>query len=110
MTGLSEAGIRKLMDYAWPGNVRELKNTMERAVLLAIRDTLAPDDLLVGREPSPEADGFRLPPNGISLQEVEEKLVRQALALAKNNQSEAARLLHISRDQLRYRMQRFDLS
>ena len=110
VTGLSDAGIRKLMNHTWPGNVRELKNTLERAVLLAKRETLSPDDLLVGREHSPEADGFRLPPNGISLQEVEEKLVRQALALAKNNQSEAARLLHISRDQLRYRMQRFNMS
>lgn len=108
--GLTPGAVEKLLSYNWPGNVRELRNTIERAVLLVKTDYIGSDDLVVGRG---RADGqpftVDLPPGGISLQTVEEQLVRQALAQANNNQTKAAKLLHISRDQLRYRMERYGL-
>jgi DNA-binding NtrC family response regulator len=108
--GLKPEVIDKMMSYSWPGNVRELRNAIERAVLLVKHDTIAADDIVLGRG---EADGqpcvIELPPGGISLQTVEEQLVRQALTQTGNNQTQAAKLLHLSRDQLRYRMERYGL-
>jgi len=110
VSGLTPAAVEKLLAYNWPGNVRELRNTMERAVLLVKQDHIGPDDLVTGRpRPDQAAPVIELPPGGISLQTVEEQLVRQALALTNNNQTKAARLLHLSRDQLRYRMERYGL-
>jgi two-component system response regulator AtoC len=108
--GLTPGAVEKLMSYNWPGNVRELRNIIERAVLLVKTDYIGPDDLVLGRG---RADGqsftVELPPGGISLQTVEEQFVRQALAQTGNNQTKAAKLLHLSRDQLRYRMERYGL-
>jgi two-component system NtrC family response regulator len=55
-------------------------------------------------------DGIRIPPEGISMEKVEEALVRQALKMTNGNQTKAAKLLDISRDALRYRMQKFGLA
>ncbi len=108
--GPTPAAVEKLMSYTWPGNVRELRNTIERAVLLCKHDVIGPDDLVVGRGGSgSQACAVDLPPGGISLQTVEEQLVRQALAQTGDNQTKAAKLLHLSRDQLRYRMERYGL-
>jgi len=110
VNGLTPEAVDKLMSYTWPGNVRELRNTIERAVLLVKQDIIRPDDLVLGRG---DANGQRfaveLPAGGISLQTIEEQLVRQALAQTDNNQTKAAKLLHLSRDQLRYRMERYGL-
>lgn len=107
---LSPDAVKKLMGYCWTGNVRELRNAIERAILLSKNTTIGPDDFTLG---SPSLDGTPiaadLPPEGINLQTVEEHYVRQALAQTKNNQTKAAKLLHLSRDQLRYRMERYGL-
>jgi two-component system response regulator AtoC len=102
------------MGYDWPGNVRELRNVIERAMILGEGETLImehlPLDLLgpVGAQPG-ERTRFMVPPEGISMEKVEEDLVRQALDLSGGNQTKAARLLAISRDSLRYRMQKFGI-
>jgi len=62
-----------------------------------------------GGQPTPDGEGFILPAEGVDLAEVEEQLVRQALARSKDNQTQAAALLGLSRDQLRYRMQKYDM-
>jgi len=110
--GITDEAMGKLRSYPWPGNVRELRNTVERAVILSKSDVLGPEDFVLGRqEPGPNAGirGLQLPPDGVDLQLVEEQLVRQALQRAGNNQTQAAKLLHLSRDQLRYRMEKFGL-
>ena len=107
---LAPEAIRKLSAYSWPGNVRELRNAIERAALLAKDTTIGPDDLVLGRgrqDGSPVS--IELPPEGISINTIEEQLVRKALIQASNNQTKAAKLLHLSRDQLRYRMERYGL-
>jgi two-component system response regulator AtoC len=108
--GITPAALAKLRAYPWPGNVRELRNCIERAVLLSKRDELDTDDFVLGRGgEKPWTEGFQLPPGGVKLADVEEQLVRQALRQSNNNQTHAAELLGISRDQLRYRMEKYGL-
>ncbi|MFI5181462.1 MAG: sigma-54-dependent transcriptional regulator [Thermoanaerobaculia bacterium] len=106
--GLTADAIRRLEAYGWPGNVRELKNAVERAVLLAEGERLLPEDFLLGVAGG-AADGFRLPPAGVDLEELERDLVVQALRRTSGNQTQAARLLHLNRDQIRYRVEKFGL-
>ncbi len=94
------------MKYTWPGNVRELANIMERACILAKKNRRITAEHLVFLKPSTggESDGgtsFKLPTQGISLEILEMELVEQALAMANNNQSAAARLLGLTRGKFR---------
>jgi len=112
ITGITRDAEAKLASYSWPGNIRELRNAIERAVLLCKRDVLEADDFVLGRvrEQSGEAiRGLQLPAGGVDLDKVEEQLVRQALHRTGGNQTQAAKLLTLSRDQLRYRMQKYGL-
>ena len=99
--------------YAWPGNVRELKNVIERAVILEegpeILPEHLPDELKPGGRALDLEPGFRLPPGGIDLEELEKDLLRQALAQARGNKTRAAELLGLTRDTLRYRAEKYDL-
>ena len=102
------------MSYSWPGNVRELRNVIERAMILGEGDTLQMEDLpmeILGQasRQGKMIEGIRIPAEGISLEKVEEALVKQALKMTGGNQTKAARLLDISRDALRYRMQKFGI-
>ena len=111
---LSPDAAEALAKYDWPGNVRELKNALERAVILEdgaeIGTRHLPAQLTRAPEVAPEADAsgtFTLPERGVSLESVEESLVRQAVAMAGGNQTRAAQLLNISRDTLRYKLKKF---
>jgi DNA-binding NtrC family response regulator len=115
---LSPGAEAAISGYAWPGNVREVANTMERAVLLTDRDPVEADDLGIGPV-APSAGRVRvapsgsvevdLPDGGLSLDAVERALLVRALEKAGGNQSAAARLLGLSRDTLRYRIEKFAL-
>lgn len=103
-----------LRNYNWPGNVRELKNVIERAMILVEGDTLLMDHLpieILGQasKQGGTIEGIRIPPEGISMEKVEKALVKQALKMTNGNQTRAAKLLDISRDALRYRMQKFGM-
>ena len=106
--GLSTAALELLDRYTWPGNVRELRNAIERAMLLADRPQLEPEDFTTLTR-TISATHFRLPAEGVNLDEVERQLVVQALERANNNQTRAAELLGLNRDQVRYRMEKFGL-
>lgn len=102
--------LERLVAYRWPGNVRELKNTVERAVLLSDGDVLLEQDfLLPGAARANEGDALPLPEKGIDLEAVERSFVEQALRRCRGNRTQAARLLGLSRDQVRYRVDKFDL-
>jgi len=106
--GLSPAAADLLESYPWPGNVRELRNAIERAMLLVDRDRLEPEDFTtLTRTVTPTQ--FRLPAEGVNLEEVERQLLTQALDRAGGNQTQAAQLLGINRDQVRYRIEKFGL-
>ncbi len=103
--------------YHWPGNVRELRNVIERALILEDDDVITtkyvPRNLVGPNQTNFARDGasemFRLPPAGASLEEVEMSLVRQAIDRSGGNQTRAAELLGISRDQLRYRLKKLEV-
>ncbi len=112
ITRIDERVFETLKDYHWPGNVRELRNVIERAVLLSRSDTITQSDIVVGRPGETTANSgksFVLPSGGVDLRELEGNLIRQALALANNNQTKAAKLLRLSRDAFRYRMEKLGL-
>ncbi len=104
---LSPEARQLLQQRSWAGNVRELRNAMERAVILAQSDTL--EGAAFGEETSAEDGGFPLPPEGLSVDSLISDLVRRALERTSGNQSAAARLLGLTRDQIRYRMQKMGL-
>ncbi len=108
-----------LVSSRWDGNVRELRNCMERAVILCKGSMVTEDHLpvsLVGESATGyrrEKDNaykmvnFNLPPEGISIDELEKHLVLQALKKSKNNKTKAAKLLGLSRGTFRYRLEKY---
>lgn len=109
---LSAAAERLLLAHDWPGNVRELRNLMEQAVLLAVGEQITPDDLPLARPRHESAAPGSLPPDdgGSALDRIERDVLVQALSEAQGNVSQAARRLGISRDTLRYRMEKHSLA
>ena len=104
--------LQKLEWYSWPGNVRELENAVERLVVFS-RNNVAdvkdlPDEILEPQLTVGKAV-LRIPPEGVSMAEVERELVVTALERNQWNQTRAANFLHISRNVLIYRMQRYRL-
>lgn len=133
--GLTPEVAATFREYSWPGNVRELRNVIERVMILEDGDLITTNFLprgfgkdgsgaplakaaYVSSTPEAEAEAapppvaaahlFRLPPEGVVLDDVEMSLVRQALERSNGNQTRAAELLGISRDQLRYRLKKLD--
>jgi len=131
--GLSPEVARIFRRYSWPGNVRELRNVIERVMILEdgnlITDAWLPRGVapeasdagvsavrtpVIETQPAGETSGaslserFRLPPEGIPLESVELSLVEQAMERSGGNQTRAAELLGISRDQLRYRLKKLE--
>jgi two-component system, NtrC family, response regulator AtoC len=108
--------------YPWPGNVRELRNVIERVLILEEGDTVTgeylPPNVAAGFRKGAAANSgvalvdvdevFRLPPAGVSVEEVELSLVRQAMTQAGGVQKKAAKLLGLSRDQFRYRLKKIE--
>jgi DNA-binding NtrC family response regulator len=112
--GISAAALEVLSAYAWPGNVRELRNVVERAFILhasadEIRPEHLPPELRSAAAAQRRAPEKLVPPvqeHGIVLEDVEKRLIVEAMERATGNQSKAARLLGISRDTLRYRLKK----
>ena len=117
--------VKILSDYHWPGNIRELENTIERVVLMTEGDVITADELeqhfnrrpkraeLVPINDSESPDGgfnFHIPPNGVSLEEMEEKLIMQALKQANWIQKDAAALLNVTSRVLNYKVKRFGIT
>ena len=108
--GVTEDCMERLESYDWPGNVRELRNAVERAMLLADGATLTHIDFLMLSGGLSVTNGaFGLPADGLDFAALERDLVRQALERAGGNQTQAAKLLRMTRDQIRYRVEKFSL-
>ncbi|MFH1218063.1 MAG: sigma-54 dependent transcriptional regulator [Pseudomonadota bacterium] len=126
--GITPEALACLQRYDWPGNVREMRNAMERAMMLEpgtvitheffnqqIKECVQskPDGgkaISLNGAPTVSENGYiKLPPGGVSIEEVEKTLIEQALARYNGNQTKAANCLRMSRDTLRYRIKKFGL-
>jgi DNA-binding NtrC family response regulator len=102
---LSPAAIKLLVDYHWPGNVRELENTIERGVTLSSGGVLDVADIhLDPPRARPSAGSSAILPEGMTIDQWEDEAIREALRRANGNKSQAARILGLSRNALRYRL------
>jgi DNA-binding NtrC family response regulator len=104
---ISEGALERLVSYHWPGNVRELENVIERSILLAKGPRVEADDIKIesgiGRaRPAFSTEAFL--PEGLTLDQYEQSIIREALRRANGNKSQAARLLGLTRNALRYRL------
>jgi DNA-binding NtrC family response regulator len=116
---LTKEADELLMNYDWPGNIRELKNAIERVMILADGNRVSakylPIRISEGRVmpvPTAERDGngeIQLPAGGVALYDVEKELIKQAIDQARGNKTNAARLLRITRDTLRYKVKKYGL-
>jgi transcriptional regulator with PAS, ATPase and Fis domain len=113
--GVTPEAERLLLAHDWPGNVRELRNAVERAMILEESSliTAASLPISIGRSDG-DLDAvtplaFEIPENGMSLVDNERQLLARALDKTAGNQTQAARLLRITRDTLRYKMKKYNL-
>ena len=113
---LSDAAAAVIARYAWPGNVRELSNIIERAVLLKAGASIEPDDLALrpattSEAPSKDSDSIITIDlsKGIVLDDLERTIIEAVLGRTGWNRTRAANLLGLSRETLRYRIEKYDL-
>jgi len=114
LKGISPEVSKTLAQYGWPGNIRELRNVIERCVVLETSDCISSIHLPSEMTDAPGAERrqdfqFVLPEEGISLDELERDLVKQALDRTNYNKTKAAKLLNITYDTLRYQVKKFGL-
>src|SRR5689334_2447490 len=107
---ISDAAMEKLMQYHWPGNVRELENVIERSLVMCAGKQLDAADIKLENapRPRPQSENHFLP-EGMTLGQYEQELIREALRRADGNKSHAARLLGLTRNALRYRLTQMGL-
>jgi len=105
---ISPAAVDRLLEYSWPGNVRELENTIERSLVLASGETLQAADMRIeaARSVSAAAQSQTAPllPEGETLEHWEQMMIKEAMRRANGNKSQAARMLGLTRNALRYRL------
>ena len=109
--GISPEAESLLLLHDWPGNVRELRNAIERGMILEETSFIQTGSLPIAIRTPAAASGTTAPIiDGMSLPDQERRLLVQALSRCGGNQTQAARLLRITRDTLRYKMKKFNLS
>ena len=110
ITGISPTAMQLLVGHYWPGNVRELQNVIERACALAAGSQLDVGDIqLDSPRNRNHAASDRFLPDGMTLDQWEDEMIREALKRANGNKSQAARLLGLSRNALRYRLSKIGI-
>src|ERR1700704_4127605 len=111
IAGITPEALRILVNYHWPGNVRELQNILERACALAKETTLDSSDIHIDVRPARATDSTdHFLPEGITLEQWEDEMIQEALKRANGNKSQAARLLGLSRNALRYRLSKIGIA
>lgn len=122
-TAISEEAREQLLSHTWPGNVRELRNAIERAVIMCGGGLIASEHLPVAIVQGPRSSrsatqssstgsvsGAEFPAEGVNLEVIERDLVNKALARARNNKSQAAKLLGLPRGQFYSLLRRYGLT
>ena len=110
VAAISREGMDLLLSHHWPGNVRELQNVIERACALAQSSKLETGDIHLDSPRNRTASSSdRFLPEGTTLDQWEDEMIREALKRAGGNKSQAARLLGLSRNALRYRLSKIGI-
>jgi two-component system, NtrC family, response regulator AtoC len=108
---ISPEAMKILVNYHWPGNVRELQNIVERGCALAKGNVLDVSDIHLDVRPAKASNGSGgFLPDGMTLEQWEDEMVQEALRRANGNKSQAARLLGLSRNALRYRLSKIGIA
>jgi DNA-binding NtrC family response regulator len=109
--GITPQAMQILVNYHWPGNVRELQNIVERACALTKGPLLEAADIHLDVRPAKSGNGAPgFLPDGMTLEQWEDEMVQEALRRANGNKSQAARLLGLSRNALRYRLSKIGIA
>jgi DNA-binding NtrC family response regulator len=109
--GIKPEALKKLIDYHWPGNVRQLENIIERACALTVGPFIEAADIQLDHAPDRSHSGpAPLLPEGKTLDQWEDEIIREAYRRANGNKSEAARMLGLSRNALRYRLEKIGIA
>ena len=109
--GITPEAMQILGNYHWPGNVRELQNIIERACALSKGSLLKVEDIHLDIRPARSTNGVgNFLPEGMTLEQWEDDMIRESLRRANGNKSQAARLLGLSRNALRYRLSKIGIS
>ena len=111
---ITDAAMEKLLSYHWPGNVRELENVIERSLVMCAGHATGrrrhQARKRAGRAAARSAQSeAHFLPEGLSLDQYEQEIIREALRRADGNKSQAARLLGLTRNALRYRLTQMGL-
>jgi DNA-binding NtrC family response regulator len=109
--GFTPQAMQRLADFHWPGNVRELENTLERSIMLSAGTVLDASDIhLDTQPPRGVAEAAPVLPPGVTLEQWDEEIIREALRRANGNKSQAARSLGLTRNALRYRLSKMGVA
>ncbi|MFO7976837.1 MAG: sigma-54 dependent transcriptional regulator [Candidatus Hydrogenedentota bacterium] len=114
LKSLTHQAIQRLAEQEWPGNIRQLRNVIERTALLCNKEQIDADDLQLGSHPGADRPArpkysVQLPQEGCDIEDIERQLLQQALERTAWNQTRAADLLNMTRDQIRYKMTKYGL-
>lgn len=109
--GFTKSARNVMLNHKWPGNVRELSNCLERAMIFIEDDWIDESNLILSHKVrTQDMQEWNIPSTGIVLEDVERRLIISALQQSDNNKSKAARLLGLTRDTLRYRLGKYNIS
>src|SRR6202046_3347904 len=109
--GISPEAMRMLVNYHWPGNVRELQNIIERACALAKGTVLKVEDIHLDVRPARAANGTgNFLPEGMTLEQWGDEMIRESLRRANGNKSQGARAVGAGQNALRYRLSKIGIA
>lgn len=109
ITAISEEAMKLIKEYDWPGNVRELENSLERVAILGKEEVITPTYFPVELKGDMGVRKVFEIPETATLPSMEKKLILKALENNNGNQTKASIELGITRDKLRYRLEKFDI-
>ena len=113
ISGFTTDALRLVESYSWPGNIREFQNMVEWISITCKGTRVDIDNLPAYLKAPDQASSHNALPSllsyGLSVEDVEKVMLREALGRSKGNISEAARLLKVTRNTLRYRMGKYNL-
>ena len=107
---ISPEALRLLVDYDWPGNVRELENTMERLVVMSVKNTISPSDLPINLKLLPPKEVLQKESLKAGIEDIEKSSIFDALEKTGWIQAKAARIIGLTPRQIGYKMKKYRIA